>query len=114
MIEGVSSLIRKRKKLTAQASLSFRILPENIDVPASQNQSILEALVEAEVEIDHSCGGMGTCGTCRIFVEFGLEKFEDRSEAEQEIAGERQFLKNERLSCQNRVKSGLILRKPKA
>jgi len=93
-------------------SISIEILPEQKIVQASQGQTILDALLENEIEIDHSCGGMGSCGTCRIFVQKGLEQFEARNEVEQEIADDRQFSENERLSCQNLVKPGLVLKKP--
>ena len=105
-------MIQKSKKLAAKNSVQFKILPENRNVGASQTQTILQALMEAKIEIDHSCDGMGSCGTCRVFVEQGLEKFAQPTELELEIATERQFAANERLSCQNLVQDGLILRKP--
>lgn len=92
--------------------LSFRVLPEDIEVQASQKQTILEALLEAHIEIDHSCGGMGSCGTCRVFVIKGLEQLGPRNELEKEIAEDRNFSVEERLSCQNLVVMGLLLKKP--
>lgn len=92
--------------------LSFRVLPEDIEVQASQKQTILEALLEAHIEIDHSCGGMGSCGTCRVFVIKGLELLGPRNELEKEIAEDRNFSVEERLSCQNLVVMGLLLKKP--
>jgi 2Fe-2S ferredoxin len=92
--------------------IMMEILPEGRIVQASQGQTILEALLENRIEIDHTCGGMGTCGTCRIFVQRGLEKFDPRNDIEEEIAVDRDFAENERLSCQNRAQSGLILKKP--
>jgi 2Fe-2S ferredoxin len=109
---GDSSLIGKRKAVDSKRPISFSILPENVIVHASQKQTILEALIEAEIDIDHSCGGMATCGTCRVFVDQGLETFEVRNELELEISRDRNFAKNERLACQNLVKAGLVLRKP--
>lgn len=105
-------MIQKRRTVDPKQPVLLKILPEEIDVPASHTDTILEALLEAEIEIDHSCGGMGTCGTCRVFVEKGLEKFGPRNEPESEIAQDRQFAENERLACQNFVKDGLVLRKP--
>ena len=57
---------------------------------------------------------MGTCGTCRVVVEKGLELFEGPEEIEREIIQDRQFQQNERLSCQNRVKNELVLKATKA
>ncbi len=105
-------MIQKSKKLAAKNLVQFRILPENIDVSASQTQTILQALIDSKVDIDHSCDGMGSCGTCRVVVEQGLDKFAERGNLELEIASDRKFAADERLSCQNLVKDGLILRKP--
>lgn len=107
-------MFHKRKSVDTKPPISITVLPENLVVQASQGSTILEALLAADVEIDHSCGGMGTCGTCRIFVEKGLETFEEPGEAESEIRNDRQFKTNERLSCQNMVQQGLVIRKPQS
>ncbi len=105
-------MFHKRKSVDPKSLISITVLPENVVVQASQSSTILDALLDAEIEIDHSCGGMGSCGTCRIFVEKGLEKFAEPDEPEKEIRQDRGFAANERLSCQNLVKDGLVLRKP--
>ncbi len=102
----------KRKSVDKNSMISITVLPENRVVQASQGSTILDALLDAEVDIYHSCGGMGTCGTCRVFVEKGLENFEPPSAAEQEMIEDRQFTKNERLCCQNLVQPGLVIRIP--
>jgi ferredoxin, 2Fe-2S len=112
MVRGVSSLFLKRKSVDKKSLVSLTVLPENLVVQASQGSTILDALLDAKVEIDHSCGGMGTCGTCRVYVEKGLENFVEPQEAEKEIMADRQFAQNERLCCQNQVQPGLVIRKP--
>ena len=96
-------MFHKRKTVDTKPPVSITVLPENVVVQASQGSTILDALLNADIDIDHSCGGMGTCGTCRIFVEKGLENFEEPGLAEREIRDDRQFNPNERLSCQNLV-----------
>lgn len=105
-------MIQKRKSVDPKSLISFRILPENKIVQASHGQTVLEALQNSKIKIDSSCGGMGTCGTCRIFVDQGLDRLGPRTEAENEISQDRAFESNERLSCQCVVQEGLILRKP--
>jgi len=79
-------------------------------VPVSHpDQSILEAALKAGVDLDHTCGGYGTCGTCLIEVEEGLEKFSERNEIEAEMAQDRGFGPHERLACQNSVHKDLVL-----
>ena len=105
-------MIRRRKKKDLN-SLTFQVLPEQTDVHASHSQTILDALLEAQIDISHSCGGMGTCGTCRIHVENGIEKFAARTDLEAEIAQERNFTEKERLSCQNLALGQIQIRIPK-
>lgn len=72
----------------------------NKTVTVSQDSSVLIAALESNIEINNSCGGNGTCGTCLIIVHNGLENCKDRNELEQEIASSRGFEKKERLACQ--------------
>lgn len=62
--------------------------------------SILDVALKNRIDLDHSCGGSGSCGTCRIFIIDGLEKLEPRGEVEAAMAEDRAFVKNERLACQ--------------
>lgn len=93
------------------------ILPDNQPVEASQDMTVLEALVRENIDIDHSCGGMGSCGTCRIFIVSGESNLSDRSDIELEMAQDRGFAVNERLSCQSiicRESGEIVLSKKKA
>lgn len=76
-------------------------------VEASQGESILEACLRAGVAVEHSCGGMGSCGTCRVFVTQGLDTLDARNELESEMAVDRDFPAHERLSCQTIPVDGL-------
>lgn len=63
-------------------------------------QSVLRALEAAEIDISTSCGGMGTCGTCRIEILHAPAELEKINEIEAEMAEARGFSANERLACQ--------------
>lgn len=65
-----------------------------------------------DIEIGHSCGGMGSCTTCRVYVEKSVEALPPRNELELDIAGMREFADNERLSCQLPPLVGLVVRVP--
>ena len=67
---------------------------------ADEDEYLLDVLLRHKVDIDHSCGGMGTCGTCRVFVQKNVDKLPERNEVEQDMAEMRGMLANERLSCQ--------------
>lgn len=70
------------------------------NIAASQGQSLLEALQSAKVEMDSSCGGHGTCGTCRVFINHESSQVPPMNEVEAEFWSERGRKTHERLSCQ--------------
>lgn len=98
----------KRKKRKPQ---NFFLL-EDQPVPYVESDTVLEALLHSEIPIDHSCGGMGSCSTCRVVVLSDLTEISDRTIPEQEIAQDRGFDKTERLSCQFRPCPTLKIRIP--
>lgn len=75
---------------------------------------MLEVALRAGIEISHSCGGMGSCTTCRVIIQHSPEALPPRNELEQEIADSRGFADNERLSCQIPPHEGLEVRIPVA
>ena len=75
-------------------------------------ESVLEVALKNGIEISHSCGAMGSCTTCRVFVEESPLPLPERNELEQENAESRGFKENERLSCQLPPVDGLVLRIP--
>lgn len=95
-----------------KSSKFMMFLPDAKRVLVTEGETILETALRHRVPIEHSCGGMGSCGTCRVFVKKGLEKLDRRGEVEQEIADDRQFSENERLACQNQAMDGLEVRVP--
>ena len=87
-------------------------LPMNIEVPLFKSDlkgSLLHFAWRNKIKIPSSCGGGGSCGTCRVFVRSALEKIESRNEIEQSMANDRQFSSEERLSCQISPVDGLVV-----
>lgn len=66
-------------------------------------ENLLDTLNANKVSISQSCGGNGTCTTCRVFVLNGIENCASRTELETERAQERGFELQERLSCQTEL-----------
>lgn len=48
----------------------------------SGGESILETALEHGLQLSHECGGMASCGTCRIHVEEGNNYLEFKSKRE--------------------------------
>jgi 2Fe-2S ferredoxin len=87
-------------------------LPGDHLVRMSQDreETVLSLGIEAGLDIDHTCGGNGTCGTCLVEVVEGLEKLNERTEQELEMGEDRKFKPNERLSCQIQACDGLVVK----
>lgn len=92
------------------ASIVF--LPAQLTVPVASEESVLEVALRNDVLIQHSCGGMGSCTTCRVFVEQSPTPLPPRNDLEEDIASMRTFADNERLSCQLPPADGMIIRIP--
>ncbi len=89
---------------------SILFLPMDTKVEFKREESVLEVALKADVSIAHSCGGMGTCGTCRIEIESSLAGLALRNEIEQEMAVDRGFAPSMRLACQLAPSAGLVAR----
>ena len=81
-------------------------------VELAPDASLLEALIDAKIAIDHSCEGMGSCGTCRIYICAGEHNLLAANEIEQEMRKMRNFEANERLSCQLEFSGEIEIRLP--
>jgi len=108
-------MFRSRKPSDHQSSLqTFRL--ETSDgvrsVTFESGETFLEAIKRAEVEIDNSCGGMGSCGTCRVDIVAGGERFLAPGQLETEIFQDQKWKENRRLSCQNLAVTGVTLKIP--
>lgn len=73
---------------------------QDLELEPKEGESLLETCLRNKIDIDHSCEGMASCGTCRVLITEGSQHLPDRNSLEQEMADDRQFAKNERLACQ--------------
>lgn len=88
------------------------VVNQGVQIAIEGQASVLSLLIENNIDIDHSCGGFGTCGTCRIFVRSDLSCLEPRNEIEQERADDLGFSSDERLACQLCPRNGLEIEVP--
>lgn len=100
----------KKKNETLQASIVFQ--PGNRAAPIGSATSVLEVALKNNIDLSHSCGGMGSCTTCRVFIESDVARLSPRTEIEEEVASSRSFADNERLACQLEPCDGMIARIP--
>jgi len=82
-------------------------LPDNRYIVVSKGDNLLRAAMDADVHINASCGGSGSCGKCRVVIEEGeVERESNPKLTESDIA------KGYAMACQTRVLSDLKVTVP--
>ncbi len=76
------------------------------------SETLLELALRTKIPIHHSCGGMGTCGTCRVIITKGGELLPPPNEVEIEMIKDRGFEHQERLACQIPATPGVEVEVP--
>ncbi len=90
-----------------EESVRILFLPENRYIMAKPGENLLKAAMNADVHINASCGGSGSCGKCRVVIEKGEVKREPNLKlSEADIA------KGYALACQTTAWSDLEVRIP--
>ena len=71
-------------------------------------QTLLELLLANKVELKHECGGVCSCTTCHVYVEKGMNCFEEMSRREADFIRKKvnSHLSSSRLSCQALIGEG--------
>ena len=79
------------------------------EIEASKGQSVMEAAVNANVDIEASCGGCLSCATCHIVVDPAwFDKIPEPQEDETDMLDFADGLtKTSRLSCQIEINDDL-------
>lgn len=96
-------------KAKPRICVSFLPNGETVSLSHDGDCSVLDLALRSGIQIDHTCGGNGTCGTCLVEVKQGLENLEPLNEIESEIAADRGFKVTERLSCQLKPVDDLVI-----
>lgn len=73
-----------------------------------EDQTILQASLEAGIPHYHACGGNAKCSTCRVVVHEGKHNLSPQNETELALRKKKQFSDNVRLACQTKVVKGNV------
>jgi ferredoxin len=98
--------------MVLESTKTLTICGSHIEVKFKEPSNVLELLNANDVSINQSCGGSGTCTTCRFMIRKGAEFFSEPNELESERAGERNFDEFERLACQTEIKGSAEIEIP--
>jgi adenylate cyclase len=85
---------------------------DNKTINASPDDTILEAMLEAEINHTHVCGCNGGCSTCRVYIMDGLSNCLPRNENEKQVAVKLGFPQNIRLACQTKISGDITIKRP--
>ncbi len=88
-------------------AIKVLFLPENRYIEVEKGENLLKAAMRADVHINASCGGAGSCGKCRVIVEKGEVEREPNPKLTQEDID-----KGYAMACQAAVLTDLEVRIP--
>ena len=91
------------------------LCPDGAVIEAPPGQSICDALLANDIEIEHACEKSCACTTCHVIVREGFESLEDAEDEEEDLLDKAWGLEpNSRLSCQALVQEvPLVIEIPK-
>ncbi len=96
------SPIRKRRP----KRLWLHVFPKDFWVPADRGVSVLDALRDANVDLDGDCGGVGKCGKCKIKI---LSVVRPPTKIEKALLDEEEIREGVRLACRTPVTRDLAI-----
>jgi 2Fe-2S ferredoxin len=80
------------------------ICPEGAVIEAEQGETVCEALLRNDIDIEHACEMSCACTTCHVIVREGFESLAEADELEEDYLDKAWGLEPEsRLSCQAQV-----------
>lgn len=104
----------KKKKRSYRSPPSARgkkinwlnVLPDDIWVRVKHGLTIYEALQKTNLDLDSECGGLGTCGKCKIRV---VTPIGPPDEQEKKLLFPSELDNGIRLACRTRIKKSLVI-----
>ena len=75
-------------------------LPLNTVVNGEKGKTLLDLAFENDIVIEHNCGGLCACTSCRVLIKKGMLLLKEKSKEENELLIDAEFSTEEnRLSC---------------
>lgn len=85
--------------------------PEGKRIKILKEQTILEAALNAGIDLTSICGGKGTCGKCKVIID-QKDAVNDLTEKEKNLLTPEEITKGVRLACFLKATQNLIIRIP--
>ncbi|MDO8684408.1 MAG: ASKHA domain-containing protein [Armatimonadota bacterium] len=90
--------------------VQVRFEPDDIEIHVKVGTTLSDAAISAGCAVETPCGGMGTCGKCRVFVTDGVSA---PDESEKRLLGDL-IAEGVRLACRARVTADTVVNIPEA
>lgn len=108
------SIKKKKKKKSlretptrkARKSVWLNVLPDDIWLKVKPGVTIYEALQRTNLDIDSECGGLGTCGKCKVRI---ITALGPPDKQEEKLLSEEELLNGIRLACRTRIRKSMVL-----
>ena len=93
----------------------YELCPEGTVIEANTGESVCDALLANNVEIEHACEMSNACTTCHIYVREGFDSVKESDETEDDLLDKAWGLDpDSRLSCQTIIEdTDLVIEIPK-
>ena len=86
------------------------ICPQGTTIEVDPGKSLCEALLDADIDIEHACEMSCACTTCHVIVRDGFDELNESSDDEDDLLDMAWGLTPQsRLSCQVRLEEGTDL-----
>ncbi len=74
---------------------------QQLVVDMNQGETILDVVLDNDIDLNHNCGAVCACSTCHIYVEKGTDDLSEISDKEEDFIDRARNPKyNSRLACQ--------------
>ncbi|MFC1993890.1 ASKHA domain-containing protein [Chloroflexota bacterium] len=84
----------------------LNVLPDDLWLKVSQDETIWEALQKTDVKLGGDCGGLGKCGKCKVKI---ISEIDSPSLDEKEHLDKREMEQGIRLACRTKVNHDLVI-----
>ncbi len=82
--------------------MKVKFIPQNIEVEATPDKTLLQIATENHLEIRSICKGVPSCAECRVRITEGDSNILPPNKAELSLIGTSYYIDGRRLSCQVR------------
>jgi len=91
---------------------SIRFEPAGVNIDVAPDVCVRDAAIQANVMVASTCGGVGSCGLCKVKVTAGAEHLSPMTPLETGKLGNVFFITKERLACQTKCAGDVTVQVP--